>query len=102
MERDAATVRVVAPVDGWSGVTWSALSDTDVDAVIAGHVDAYAAAGRAWEWKYYSYDQPPTLPERLRAHGLVPDEVEALMVAEISDLDLQAAPPPGGGGGRRS
>jgi GNAT superfamily N-acetyltransferase len=95
VERDAATVRVVAPVDGWSGVTWSALSDTDVDAVIAGHVDAYAAAGRAWEWKYYSYDQPPTLPERLRAHGLVPDEVEALMVAEISDLDLQAAPPPG-------
>jgi GNAT superfamily N-acetyltransferase len=95
VERDAMTIRVVASADGWSGVTWSDLADTDVDAVIADHVKAFAAAGRTWEWKYYSYDQPPTLPERLRANGLVPDEVEALMIARVSDLDLQVAPPPG-------
>src|SRR6476620_9367301 len=91
--RDVTTTRVVASPDGWSGVTWSDLSDTDVDVAISAEVAAFAAAGRRWEWKYYSHDQPPTLPERLQAHGLVPDEVEAVMIARISDLDLQVAPP---------
>jgi len=83
-----ATTRVVASADGWSGVTWSDLSDTDVDGAISAEVAAFAATGRRWEWKYYSYDQPPTLPARLRAHGLVPDVVETLMIARIGDVDL--------------
>ena len=92
---DVATTRVVASADDWSGVTWSDLRGTDVDAAISAEVAAFAAAGRSWEWKYYSYDLPADLPERLRAHGLVPDEVEALMIATISDMDLQVAPPSG-------
>ena len=36
-----------------------------------------------------------TLPRRLHAAGLVPDEVEALMVAQLSDLDLAVPPPEG-------
>jgi ribosomal protein S18 acetylase RimI-like enzyme len=47
------------------------------------------------EWKLYSHDQPLTLPGQLRAAGLVPDEVEALMVAQIADLDLAVPPPEG-------
>jgi GNAT superfamily N-acetyltransferase len=90
-----ATTRVVASADGWSGVTWSDLSDTDVDGAISAEVAAFAATGRRWEWKYYSYDQPPTLPARLRAHGLVPDVVETLMIARIGDVDLHVAPPRG-------
>jgi GNAT superfamily N-acetyltransferase len=93
--RNATTARVLATSDGWSGVTWSDLAGTDVDVAIRAEVAAFAAAGRRWEWKYYSYDQPPTLPERLSAHGLVPDEVEALMIASVSDMDLRVAPPPG-------
>jgi GNAT superfamily N-acetyltransferase len=95
VERDAGTVRVVGSPDRWSGVIWSELSRDDVDTVIEDQVAVFGAVGRAWEWKYYSYDQPPTLPERLRAHGLVPDEVESLMVANIDDLDLQVAAPAG-------
>jgi GNAT superfamily N-acetyltransferase len=95
VQRDAYTTRVVAPVDGWSGVTWSDLADADVDAAIRGQVEAFAAAGRPWEWKYYSYDQPATLPERLRDHGLVPAEAEALMVAPLSDVGGPVAPPGG-------
>lgn len=95
VEQGVATTRVVAPADGWSGVTWSALAGADVDLAITAEVAAFAAAGRPWEWKYYSYDEPPTLAERLRAHGLVPGEVESLMIAGISDLDLQVAPPEG-------
>lgn len=66
-----------------------------MDTAIQEQAQAFAAVGRPWEWKYYSYDQPPALPERLQANGLVPDEAEALMVAHISDLDLQVAPPQG-------
>ncbi|MDQ6896167.1 MAG: GNAT family N-acetyltransferase [Actinomycetota bacterium] len=93
VEHGVATTRVIASPDGWSGVTWSDLGDTDVDAAIRAEVAAFAAADRRWEWKLYSYDRPPSLTERLRAHGLVPDEVETLMIAPISDMDLHAAPP---------
>ena len=93
VEHVAQVVRVVASGDGWSGVTWSELSDADVDAVIAAQVHRFT--GRRWEWKYYSYDRPLTLPGRLRAARLVADEVEALMVAQISDLDLAVPPPEG-------
>jgi GNAT superfamily N-acetyltransferase len=95
VERDSRMVRVVASADGWSGVTWSELRETDVDDVIADQVQAFAVTGRTWEWKYYSYDRPSTLPERLRANGLVAGEVESLMIARISDLDLQVRPPHG-------
>ena len=54
--RGVATTRVVAGADGWSGVTWSDLAGTDVDVAISAEVAAFAAAGRSWEWKYYSYD----------------------------------------------
>ncbi len=93
VERDEYVARVVASGEGWSGVTWSDLAGADVDGVIAAQVSRFA--GHAWEWKLYSYDQPLTLPERLQAAGLVADEVESLMVAHISDLDL-AVPPPAG------
>lgn len=76
-------------------MTWSDLADADVDAVIAAQVSRFTAAGQPWEWKYYSYDRPLTLPGRLRAARLVADEVEALMVAQISDLDLAVPPPEG-------
>jgi hypothetical protein len=95
VEEDVNLVRVVASADGWSGVTWSDLADADVDAVIAAQVDRFAVAGRRWEWKLYSYDLPSTLPGRLQAVGLVPDEVEALMVAELNDLDLAVPAPEG-------
>jgi ribosomal protein S18 acetylase RimI-like enzyme len=98
VEGDGHVVRVVDIGEGWSGVTWSDLAGGDVDtvdAVIAAQVDRFAAVGARWEWKFYSYDQPLTLPGRLQAAGLVPDEAEALMVAQIADLDLAVPPPQG-------
>lgn len=86
VERDRQTVRVVAPGEGWAGVVWSGLTNADANAVIAAQVARFATLGQPWEWKYYSYDEPPDLPARLRAAGLVPDPVESLMVAEIADL----------------
>jgi GNAT superfamily N-acetyltransferase len=96
VERDGHVVRVVADEDdGWSGVVWSDLDGVDADAVIAAQASRFAELRATWEWKYYSYDRPEDLPERLRAAGLQPDPVEGLLVADIDELDL-AVPPPSG------
>ena len=95
VEREDGVVRCVSGASGWHGVTWSALDETDADAVIAAQVSRFAALGRPWEWKHYSYDQPPDLPARLLAAGFAREPAEALLVAQIADLALDVAPPDG-------
>ncbi len=95
VERDGHVVRIVAADDGWNGVIWSELGGVDADAVIVAQVSRFAELGEPWEWKYYSYDQPPDLPERLLAAGLTPEPVETLLVAEIADLRLEESTPTG-------
>jgi ribosomal protein S18 acetylase RimI-like enzyme len=91
VELDDRVVRNVSA--GWTGVTWSDLNEANADAVIAEQVRRFT--GRSWEWKHYSYDQPADLPERLIAAGFTAEEPEALLVAEITDLDLDVRPPDG-------
>lgn len=93
VERDGPVVRVLDGPGRWSGVTWSACSAADVEAVVAAQVARFA--GRPWEWKLYSYDSPGDLGARLVAAGLRPGPVETLMVARLGDLTLDAPPPPG-------
>ena len=95
IEHDGPVIRVVSVGDGWNGLVWSQLDESNADAVIAAEVARFSATGHDWEWKYYSYDQPDDLPERLRAAGLVADPEESLMVVEIADLDVDVAPPEG-------
>jgi len=79
--------------DGWAGVTWSDLGQISADTVIiAAQISQFAARSRPWEWKRYSYYQPGDLSERLLAAGFTPHPVEALLVAEISDLAFDARP----------
>ncbi len=80
---------------GWSGVLWSDLDAETVDRVIAAEVTRFTQLGRPWEWKYYSYDLPPDLPERLLAAGFVPEPTETLLCAEIAELDLDLRLPQG-------
>src|SRR5438477_13044274 len=94
-ERAGPIVRVLAPGDGWAGVTWSDLDEAGADAAIAAQVERFATLGRPWEWKHYSHDCPADLPDRLRAAGFTPDPPEALLAAEIADLALDVPPPPG-------
>jgi GNAT superfamily N-acetyltransferase len=58
-------------------------------------VGRFAALGRPWEWKHYSYDEPADLPDRLRAAGFTAEEPETLLVARIADLTLDPRPPTG-------
>ena len=94
VERDDDVIRVQpAGADGWAGVTWSDLDDTNADAVIAAQVARFGP--REWEWKHYSYDQPADLPERLLQAGFRAEPAETLLVAEIAELDLDGPTPAG-------
>jgi hypothetical protein len=95
VEHDDGVIRCISAGDGWTGVIWSDLGQVGADAVIAGQISTFAELCRPWEWKYYSYDQPADLPERLLAAGFTREPAEALLVAEISDLRLDVPPPPG-------
>jgi GNAT superfamily N-acetyltransferase len=79
--------------EGWRGVAWSDLTPDNADEKIAEQIRRFA--GRSWEWKHYSHDQPADLPERLVAHGFAERPGEALLIAEIADLDLDVRPPEG-------
>jgi GNAT superfamily N-acetyltransferase len=97
VERDGNVVRSVPSGDGWTGVTWTDLNPdgSDADAVIAAQIRRFGQLSRPWEWKHYSYDQPPDLADRLRAAGLTAEPTETLLVAEIAELSLDVPPPPG-------
>ena len=101
-ETDEHVTRSVPVGDeGWTAVVWTDLDEANADALIAEQVARFAGLGRRWEWKYYSYDRPADLPERLVAAGFVPEPVETLLVAEIADLPLDVPPPPRYRAGRR-
>jgi GNAT superfamily N-acetyltransferase len=95
VERAGRVIRCLsAEPDGWSGIEWSDLDETTADDVIAEQLRYFAERDRAIEWKYYAYDRPADLPDRLRAAGLEPGEEEALMVADVADVP-DIAPPEG-------
>ena len=96
-EKAGAIVRQVAPGGrGWSGVTWSDLAGPDAaDRVIGTQIRYFAGLGLPFEWKLYDYDQPADLGHRLAAAGFVPEQEEAVMVAEIADVSLDVTLPEG-------
>jgi GNAT superfamily N-acetyltransferase len=71
---------------GWSGITWSDLDAGTADGVIAEQVAFFRDRAERFEWKLYSYDQPPDLGERLLAAGFVPEDAESLMVAGAEQI----------------
>jgi len=93
VERDHGVIRCISGPDAWNGVTWSGLEDADVDAVIATQIERFGEIANCWEWKHYSYDQPPELPDRLMAAGFVRREAEALLVADLAEITLDPSPP---------
>jgi len=95
VERDSHVVRFRSTDGGWNGVLWSDLDSGNADEVIAEQVRRFADVAGPWEWKHFSYDQPPDLPDRLVAAGFVREPDETMLVAEIADLDLDVPPPPG-------
>lgn len=93
-ERDVIRVLSAAP-DGWSGVVWSDLDGPTADAAIARERARFAGLTHPWEWKYYDYDRPDDLPERLAAAGFAPEPPEAVLVAETARVPTEVDLPAG-------
>jgi GNAT superfamily N-acetyltransferase len=99
---DPAPVLRLTPIDpsaSWGGgVFWCALDEATADAAIETALEHFAPLGREFEWKHYGYDEPADLPDRLRAHGFVPDVEEALVIGEVAVVRerLASAPQPDG------
>ncbi len=97
VEKDARVVRMLW-AGGWAGVLWSdfdGLTSDEVDAAVAAEIARFSRRSTPWEWKWHAYDEPADLPQRLVAAGLRRGEDEALMVAELADLDLEVPAPEG-------
>lgn len=86
VERTGGVVRVTGSAHDWNGVLWADIDASTADAVIADQVRHYTAAGREFEWKLHSYNQPADLAERLLAAGFEAEPVETVMVAEAASL----------------
>jgi GNAT superfamily N-acetyltransferase len=80
-----AVVRYVGLWDNSSVVLYSHLDETNADAVIADQLAHFATLGHEFEWKVFSHDPPPDLPDRLRAHGFHPEEPEVVMVLDVAN-----------------
>lgn len=91
VEHADGVVRLVSR-SGWSGVTFADLTDRDAGAVISAQIARFPGE---WEWKHYSHDAPPDLPERLLAAGFEPEEPETVMVADLEQVVLGDPSPPG-------
>jgi ribosomal protein S18 acetylase RimI-like enzyme len=98
VERDERSTLYIG--EGWSAVLWTDLDETTADAEIARLVGRMRELPGHVEWKLYGHDLPADLPERLAAAGLVPDDEEALVVAEAAavpaetEVDVRVATTP--------
>ncbi|XUL93179.1 GNAT family N-acetyltransferase [Streptomyces galilaeus] len=95
VERTGGVVRQVADADGWNGVLWTDLDETDADAAIAEQIAYFTGLGREFEWKLYGHDLPKDLGQRLTAAGFTAEPQESLMIGEIASLALDAELPDG-------
>ncbi|MFD8217081.1 GNAT family N-acetyltransferase [Streptomyces sp. NPDC059697] len=95
VERIDKVVRQVGTEQGWNGVIWSDLDESNADGAIAEQMRYFGELGREFEWKLYGHDKPEDLGKRLRAAGFVAQPEETLMIAELGDLALDAQPPEG-------
>src|SRR6476646_6403147 len=62
------------------------LDGAELDALIARQVDVFAAREERFEWKLHGHDLPTDLPERLRAAGFTPEEVETVEIAPVDAI----------------
>jgi len=95
VEPDDGVLRFVAPGTQTSCIVWSQLSPDSADAAIAAQRAYFTARGTPVEWKYYDYDQPADLPQRLLAAGFEAEDEELMLVAETAAISHEVVLPDG-------
>jgi GNAT superfamily N-acetyltransferase len=97
VDRDGPIVRF----QGIADRAWVLYRDLDglegpaLDELIERQIRHFAKRGQRFEWKLHGHDKPEDLPERLAAHGFVPEEVETVVIARVEDIAEQPLPPDG-------
>jgi GNAT superfamily N-acetyltransferase len=97
VERDGPLVRFV----GFAGGGFvcyrdlAGLEGAELDALIARQIAVFAERGERFEWKLHGHDLPADLPERLRAAGFAPEEVETVVIAPVDAIAGEPALPDG-------
>jgi hypothetical protein len=66
-------------------ISYSQLNEANADDMIREQISYFESIGQDFEWKLYDYDQPSDLKERLKAHGFIVEEAEAIMVLDLED-----------------
>jgi len=97
VERDGPLLRTVG-IGGRGWVSYRDLGGIDgaeLDELIARQVRIFAERGESFEWKLHGHDLPADLPERLRAAGFVPEEMETVVIAPVSAVATDATVPDG-------
>ena len=88
VEYDGPLVRFIGH-GGGGGIGYRHLAGIDgveLDELIARQVRVFADRGEAFEWKLHGHDRPADLPERLLAHGFVPDDLETVVIAPVAEI----------------
>ncbi|TAM91877.1 MAG: GNAT family N-acetyltransferase [Jatrophihabitans sp.] len=95
-DRDGPLYRGVLAREGF--VSYRSLAGVaDLDALIERTVGYFAGLGRIeqFEWKTRGHDRPTDLGARLQRAGLVPEDVETVMVGEAVRLAVEVPLPAG-------
>jgi len=66
-------------------ISYSRLNDGNADDIIREQVKYFESIRQDFEWKFYDYDQPSDLKERLESQGFIIEEAEAIMVLDLED-----------------
>jgi hypothetical protein len=93
-EVTSCVVRFIRPLPGRSIILHSNLDESNAEAVITEQIEYFTSQGLNWDWKTYAHDTPSDLPERLMARGLEPDDVDAVMVLDITEAPPNLLMPP--------
>jgi GNAT superfamily N-acetyltransferase len=97
VERDGPVLRWTGFGDrGWVEYRdLGGLEGRELDQLIARQVETFAARGEPFEWKLHAHDRPPDLEERLRAAGLVSENVETVVIAPVATVAVEVNAPEG-------
>jgi len=71
------------------------LEGAELDELIARQIAFFAELGQGFEWKLHGHDLPADLPERLRAAGFEPEELETVVIARVEDIAAEPVLPEG-------
>jgi GNAT superfamily N-acetyltransferase len=98
VERDGPVLRFHggAGAQGW--VLYRDLGGIDGDALdelIARQVEFFRRRGERFEWKYHGHDLPDDLPDRLLAHGFVPEPTETIVIGLVDAIASEPVLPDG-------